>query len=53
MKNKNTKLIQQAILFAINAISEDIQKSCEVYDNRQRAKSIKMLAEAYREVSKK
>ena len=52
MKDKNTKLVQEAIIFAINSISEDIQKDCDINDNSRRAATIKILAEAYREVSK-
>lgn len=52
MKDKNTKLVQQAILLAINAVSEDIQKNYDISDNFRRAATIKILAEAYREVSK-
>lgn len=53
MKDKNTKLVQQAIMFAINSVSEDIQKCTYADDNFRRAETIKILAEAYREVSKK
>lgn len=51
-KDKNKELIQQAILFAVDSIREDIQTSCDVDDNHRRAETIKILAEAYREVSK-
>ena len=50
--NKNKKLIQQAIMLAINSVSEDIQKDINEEKNLYRAEIIKLLAQAYRTVSK-
>lgn len=48
---KTNKLIKQAIIFAINSISDDIQTSTDVEDNFHRAEAIKILAEAFKIVS--
>ena len=50
---KNKKLIQAAILFAINSVSEDIQTFRDEEANKTRAEIIKTLAEAYATVSGK
>lgn len=45
---KSTKhLIEESILLAIDSISEDIQKTTYHEENKIRAETIKMLAEAY------
>ena len=47
-KKKSTKqLIEESILLAIDSISEDIQKTMSIDDNKPRAEAIKTLAEAY------
>lgn len=51
--NKTKKLIQEAIMFAINSVSEDIQTDAGTEDNKVRAEIIKTLAEAYATVSGK
>lgn len=51
--NKIKKLIQEAILLAINSVSEDIQKDARTAENMERAEIIKTLAEAYATVSGK
>lgn len=45
--NKTKKLIEQAILFAISSIKEDITNTSDVEENKPRAEAIKTLAEAY------
>lgn len=45
--NKTKKLIEESIMLAIDSISEDIQKNYHKEENKIRAESIKMLAEAY------
>lgn len=47
-KRKRTKnLIEESIMLAIDSISEDIQKTMQIEDNKPRAEAIKTLAEAY------
>ena len=47
-KSKKTKhLIEESIMLAIDAISEDIQRTANEDENKIRAESIKMLAETY------
>lgn len=47
-KSKQTKhSIEDAINLAIFSISEDIQRTSEEDENKIRAESIKLLAEAY------
>lgn len=46
-RHKTKKLIEESIMLAIDSLSEDIQQSGLVEDNKIRAESIKMLAEAY------
>ena len=45
--NKTKKLIEQAILFAIASIKEDITNSADADENKTSAEAIKLLAEAY------
>lgn len=44
---KTKKLIEEAILFAIASIKEDITESSYSDENKTRAEAIKTLAEAY------
>ena len=44
---KTKKMIEQSIMLAIDSISEDIQRTAEEEENKIRAESIKILAEAY------
>lgn len=44
---KTKKLIEQSILLAIDSVSEDIQRTVCEEENKSRAESIKLLAEAY------
>lgn len=45
---KTTKnMIEESILLAVDSISEDIQRTRDAEENKVRAESIKMLAEAY------
>lgn len=50
---KNKKFVQEAILLAINSVSEDIQTCSNEEANKTRAETIKTLAEAYATVSGK
>lgn len=45
--NKTKKMIEQAILFAITSIEEDITTTADENENAINAQSIKTLAEAY------
>lgn len=45
--NKTKKLIEEAIMLAIDSLSNNIQKSIIEDDNAKDALSIKVLAEAY------
>lgn len=45
--NKTKKMIEASIMLAIDSISEDIQRSACEEENKIRAESIKLLAEAY------
>lgn len=45
--NKTKKMIEQAILFAITSIEEDITTTADEHENATNALSIKTLAEAY------
>lgn len=48
MKTRNRKrMIEESIMFAIDSISEDIQKTTNEEENKIRADAIKVLAEAY------
>ena len=51
--DKNKKLIQEAIMFAIDSVSYDIRTSSDEEANKTRAEAIKTLAEAYATVSGK
>lgn len=45
---KTTKrMIEESIMFAIDSLSNDIQRSADEENNNIDAKSIKLLAEAY------
>lgn len=44
---KTKKMIEASIMLAIDSISEDIQRSACEEENKIRAESIKLLAEAY------
>ena len=44
---KTKHMIEESIMFAIDSISEDIQKNYHKEENKVRAEAIKMLAEAY------
>lgn len=46
-KKSTKKLIEESIMLAIDSISEDIQKTTNEDQNKIRAESIKILAEAY------
>lgn len=46
--NKTKRLFLQAIMIAASSISDDIQKSTDEGRNIERAKAIKILAEAYK-----
>lgn len=45
--NKTKKLIEESIMLAIDSVSEDIQKHFNEEENKIRAETIKLLAEAY------
>ena len=45
--NKTKQLMEEAILFAIASIKEDIATSIHTEENALRAQAIKTLAEAY------
>ena len=45
--NKTKKLIEEAIMLAIDSLSNNIQKSVIEDDNAKDALSIKLLTEAY------
>ena len=45
--NKTKKLIETAIMAAIDSITEDITETVDDEKNKRRAEAIKMLAEAY------
>ena len=47
MKDATTKLMKEAILFAVSSISEDVTHTTDIDKNKQRAEVIKTLAEAY------
>lgn len=46
-KKSPKNLIEESIMLAIDSISEDIQKTTNEDQNKIRAESIKILAEAY------
>ena len=46
-KKSNKWLIEESIMLAIDAISEDIQRTADDAENKNRAEAIKTLAEAY------
>lgn len=45
--NKTKKMIEEAILFSIASIREDITNTTDIDENKPRAEAIKTLAEAY------
>ena len=47
LKKSNKRLIEESIMLAIDAISEDIQRTTDDAENKNRAEAIKTLAEAY------
>lgn len=47
LKKSNKRLIEESIMLAIDAISEDIQRTADDAENKNRAEAIKALAEAY------
>lgn len=46
-RKKIKQMFEESILFAVDSISEDIQKNHDASENEIRAKAIKTLAEAY------
>ena len=46
-KKTTKKMIEESIMFAIDSVSEDIQKTTDIEENKARAEAIKMLSEAY------
>ena len=48
---KNKKLIQEAIVLAIDSLREDICSTTNSEENLERAQAIKTLAEAFRAVT--
>lgn len=54
MKNKELiQEIQDAIMYAIDSVSDDIRTDTDPENNKKRAEAIKTLAEAYATVSGK
>lgn len=47
LKKSNKRLIEESIMLAIDSISEDIQRTADDAENKNRAEAIKTLAEAY------
>ena len=50
--DKTKKMIKESIALAIDAIKDDIQASADEDQNLKRAQAIKILTEAYKDVSR-
>lgn len=47
LKKSTKRMIEESIMTAIYTISEDIQRTADDAENKNRAEAIKTLAEAY------